>query len=377
VIVDHILAGNNIDTLKMLPDNYVHCCVTSPPYFGLRDYETAQWIGGDVKCNHVNNSNRDERPRRGLEGGLSTIGAATFYKTICGKCGAIRNDSQIGLEETPEAYIQKLVDIFREVKRVLRDDGTLWVNIGDTYAGSGNGGAHYPDATIGCKQGTSLGTINKPNLPQGKTYKGIKAKDLIGIPWALAFALREDGYYLRQDIIWHKPNPMPESVTDRCTKSHEYLFLFSKSKNYYFDNTAIREIAIENKDIGLLRGKSIVDDKIAWHSASIQKRKEENINSKTAGTGYRNKRDVWTVPTESLGVEHFAVFPQKLILPCILCGCPENGIVLDPFLGSGTTAVVAVKNFRRYIGCELNPEYIKIAEQRISDEMGLFNEVST
>ena len=290
-IHNRILPGNNIDTLKALSDNSVDCCVTSPPYYGLRDY------------------------------GI---------------------DNQVGLEETPEAYIKKLVDIFREVKRILRDDGTLWVNIGDSYAGSGKG------------EGS-------------KAKRGIKAKDLIGIPWMLAFALRNDGWYLRQDIIWHKPNSMPESVIDRCTKSHEYIFLLSKSARYYFDHKAIQEIA---QSPPAIRNK--LDEGYSGMLPNGSNRFSEGERLYGAD-GKRNKRDVWVVATEPSELSHFAMFPQKLILPCVLCGCPENGVVLDPFMGSGTTAVVAVKNLRRFIGCEINPEYIKIAEQRIANEMGLFN----
>jgi len=306
---NRILPGNNIDTLKTLPDNSVDCCVTSPPYYGLRDY------------------------------GI---------------------DNQIGLEETPEAYIQKLVDIFREVKRVLRDDGTLWVNIGDSYAGSGKGGATHPENAANYKQGTNKGLIGQRAVIN-VSWGNCKPKDLIGIPWMLAFALRDDGWYLRQDIIWHKPNPMPESVTDRCTKSHEYIFLLSKSLRYYFDSDAIKEPAIQ--------ADRVRNDLIGVKQEDIYNPGNRTFN----GSDTRNKRDVWVVATEPSGLNHFAMFPQKLILPCILCGCPENGVVLDPFMGSGTTAVVAVKNLRRFIGCEINPEYIKIAEQRIANEMGLFN----
>jgi len=322
-----ILPGNNIDTLKTIPDGSVDCCVTSPPYYGLRDYN----ING-----------------------------------------------QIGLEETPEDYIGKLVAVFREVWRVLHEKGTLWLNIGDTYAGSGNGSAHYPETTVGRIQGTNLGIVNRPNLPSGNVPAGCKPKDLIGIPWMLAFALRADGWYLRQDIIWHKPNPMPESVDDRCTKSHEYIFLLSKSARYYFDNKAIHEIAAYDgrKDTRMkgshkYSGKDIYP---TYKPQTFASRGHERWPTDEAGNFMRNKRDVWIVNNKPFTGAHFAVFPEKLILPCILSGCPENGVVLDPFMGSGTTAVVAIKNFRKYIGCEINPEYIKIAEQRIAGEKGLWDD---
>jgi len=310
MLVNTIIQGNCIETLKTLPDNYVNCCITSPPYYNLRDYN----------CN-----------------------------------------GQIGLEETPQEYIQKLVDVFREVKRVLSDNGTAWINIGDSYAGSGKGAANYPENAKLYKQGTNKGMLGATATLKCKT-PGIKNKDLIGIPWMLAFALRDDGWYLRQSIIWHKPNAMPEPVTDRCTKSHEYIFLLSKSARYYFDGNAIKETAVQ-KD-------RVRNDRIGVKESGIY----NPGNRVFKGSDTRNKRDVWIVNNKPFNGAHFAVFPEKLILPCILSGCPENGIVLDPFMGSGTTALVAIKNLRKYIGCELNPEYIKIAEQRIANERGIFDE---
>jgi DNA modification methylase len=326
---NRILPGNNIDTLKTLPDNSVDCCVTSPPYYGLRDY------------------------------GI---------------------DNQIGLEETPEAYIQKLVDIFREVKRVLRDDGTLWVNIGDSYNGSGKNSNNT-------KPSLSKNTACWSKITK---QKSMPSKSLIGIPWRFAFAMMSDGWILRQDIIWSKPSPMPESVKDRFCRSHEYIFLFSKRQKYYFDFQHALEPATgyDGRKVETTTRGSF--DEAVWSVPIGTKRQrwpQRGYAAKDGETGLteqhhgasiptnplRTKRDVWVVATEPSGLNHFAMFPQKLILPCILCGCPENGVVLDPFMGSGTTAVVAVKNLRRFIGCEINPEYIKIAEQRIANEMGLFN----
>ena len=222
-----------------LASKSVHTIVTSPPYYGLRDYGTAKWEGGDSECDHIQglDNPRSSRPAGRFHGGDDKF-ITTPYKDVCGKCGAIRIDEQIGLEQTPDEYIANLVTVFRECKRILRDDGTLWVNIGDSYSGSGNGSGDYrEDGASISKNDAKYGT-HKPGTPNG-----LKPKDLIGIPWMLAFALRADGWYLRQDIIWAKPNPMPESVKDRCTKSHEYIFLLSKSARYYYDNEAVKDSA--------------------------------------------------------------------------------------------------------------------------------------
>ena len=301
-----ILCGDSLEVLKTLPDQSVNCCVTSPPYYALRDY--------------------------GVSG-------------------------QIGQEQTPEDYINNLVLLFREVRRVLRDDGTLWLNIGDSYNGSGKGAMGDGSAAGGGKQktnkGTQIGNFKKTDV------NGLKPKDLIGIPWMLAFALRADGWYLRQDIIWHKPNPMPESVTDRCTKAHEYMFLLSKSSKYYFDNEAIK-----------------VPSKQDWGTRDRTKGKYHN-----EGTGLQphsgltksypmaNKRSVWSVTTKPYKGAHFAVFPPALIEPCIKAGCPDDGTVLDPFGGSGTTGQVALEQGKKAILIELNPEYIPLIEKRCEQRM--------
>jgi DNA modification methylase len=309
-MTNQIYQGDCIATMRTWPDACIQTCITSPPYYGLRDYG---------------------------------------------------HDGQIGLEETPEAFVAKMVEVFREVKRVLRDDGTLWLNLGDSYAGSGKGrnadGTHSEGGKQGTSRGTIEGVIKKPVLTAG-----LKPKDLIGIPWMVAFALRADGWYLRQDIIWAKPNPMPESVTDRCTKAHEYIFLLSKSSKYYFDNEAIKEPSVyhgidSRSDMGNIRynGKRTEGEASANGQQSFV-----TINET------RNKRSVWTVTTKPYSGAHFATFPPDLIEPCILAGCPEGGIVLDPFMGSGTTAHTALRAGRQYIGCELNPEYIKLASQRLA-----------
>ena len=279
-----ILQGCCIEILKTLEEKSIHSCVTSPPYFGLRDY--------------------------GVKG-------------------------QIGLEITPEEYVSKILEVFSEVKRVLRDDGTLWLNLGDSYAQNQSAGDRVTKYSP--KQKTSKGTYSS----EVKCPVGYKVKDLIGIPWMVAFALRSDGWYLRQDIIWHKPNPMPESVTDRCTKSHEYIFLLSKSPKYHFDHEAIKEKGVMSKG----------------DSAELEEK----------GYNTRNKRSVWIVNTKPFKEAHFATFPMDLIEPCILASCPENGTVLDPFFGAGTTGITCIKNKRNYIGIELNQDYIDIAKKRISD----------
>lgn len=268
-------------------------CVTSPPYYGLRDY--------------------------GHEG-------------------------QIGLEETPEQYISAMVEVFRCVWDVLEDDGTLWLNIGDSYAGNNSRASNNGRAGFG----------NAREKVVNRTGEGLKTKDLIGIPWMLAFALRADGWYLRQDIIWHKPNPMPESVQDRCTKGHEYIFLMSKSQKYYYDHEAIKEPVKE--DWGT---RDRANGKYHNEGTGLQPHSGLEKSYEMA-----NKRSVWSVPVKPYTGAHFAVFPSELIEPCILAGAPVGGIVLDPFMGSGTTAQVAQDLGRQYIGCELNPEYGKLQKKR-------------
>lgn len=312
-----IIQGDSLTKLRELPDGIVNCCVTSPPYYALRDYGV---------------------------------------------------DGQIGLEETPEKYISDLVDVFREVRRVLRDDGTLWVNIGDSYWGSGSRGVDATDnpTMAGKLQMGSKGTVNLSGVPKlTGNYNGIKNKDIIGIPWMLAFALRADGWYLRQDIIWQKPNPMPESVKDRCTKSHEYIFLLSKNPKYYFDSDVISEPCSRVTIEDFARRKKMGNKGKAGNGYGTVRpdliRSRENFVPKNHR---RNKRDVWSVPTKPIKEAHFATFPEKLIEPCILAGCPSDGIVLDPFFGSGTTGRTALKLGRKYIGIELNPEYIEICIRR-------------
>lgn len=283
-------------------------CVTSPPYFGLRDYG---------------------------------------------------HPGQIGLEQTPEQYIDAMVEVFRCVRDVLADDGTLWVNIGDTYnAYNGNRGR-----STSFQQATDEAL---PKLPKGAglTVPALKNKDLIGIPWMLAFALRADGWYLRQDIIWHKPNPMPESVRDRCTKAHEYIFLLSKSDRYFFDSDAMKEQAVSEKPAGNKRHKYA--DAYAAGESEEHRTKAGLLALTGVEWEKRNRRSVWSVATRPYRGAHFATFPPALIEPCILAGSRPGDIVLDPFMGSGTTAAVALQHGRQYLGCELNPDYGSLQQERIA-----------
>ena len=322
--------------MKIFPDESIQTCVTSPPYWGLRDYLV---------------------------------------------------DGQLGLEKTPEEYVKNMVEVFREVKRVLKKDGTLWLNLGSSYNGSGGAGGDYSKG--GLKEG-------QPKY-KGRNVDTFKPKDMVPIPWMVAMALQADGWWLRQDIIWSKPNPMPESVTDRCCKAHEYIFLLSKSAKYYYDNEAIKEPFADKRmgdpggggqyavdafsllgiQRGLSKGEWNADGKItgrnkrsvwtiedhntllAWLMEEHPKIADNYLNE--------NKKDVWTVTTKPFKKAHFATFPPKLIEPCILAGCPKGGIVLDPFSGAGTTAFVSAENNRNYIGIELNQDYIDIAEQRTNN----------
>ena len=331
----NLICGDSLEQLRRLPDCSVNMCVTSPPYYGLRDYGTGIWIGGDPNCPHKRlNKHTNVHTGHAQDGLRGSVGDA-IYKTVCPDCGAIREDNQIGLEETPEEYVNKLVEIFREVRRVLTDDGALWINIGDSYAGGAGRWGGVDNITD--KQVSNNGSLSEITTTRKWKHDTIKTKDLMGIPWMLAFALRADGWYLRQDIIWHKPNPMPESVKDRCTKSHEYIFLLTKSPKYYFDYEAIQEPSVGN--IGGV---------------------DKQCN--------RNKRDVWTVTPSHYKEAHFATYPQELILPCILATSRIGDTVLDPFSGSGTSGVVSILSDRNYIGIELNPEYNDMAKKRIEKE---------
>jgi DNA modification methylase len=322
--LNRIYNENCLSTMGRMPDGFVDCVVTSPPYWGLRDYG---------------------------------------------------HNDQIGLEKTPEEYVNKMVEVFREVRRVLKPSGTVWLNLGDSYNGSGGwGGNDMPSAIAGSKQTTNKGSHKQI----GSNVQSLKPKDLIGIPWRVAFALQADGWWLRQDIIWAKPNPMPESVKDRCTKAHEYIFLLTKSAKYSFDWEAIAEAAVYCgitgmdstgfKDPHSFNGKhrNLVEKGQRIHSMHKKRAKGEGEpNTK----GKRNKRSVWEIATEPFPEAHFATFPTKLPSLCILAGCPEGGIVYDPFMGAGTTALAAIKYGRPFIGSEISAEYCQIAEKRIKPHL--------
>jgi DNA modification methylase len=385
-----IKIGDCREKLKELPNNFFHTVITSPPYWGLRDYGTGKWIGGDPNCSHIAGKSRNDADRE--FGTKETL--TVQYRDVCKDCGAVREDNQIGMEASPEEYVRKIVRTFQEVKRVLRDDGTLWLNLGDSYSSGGR-----TSTTNQTVRGDKDYGVTRPPVSGS-----IKPKDLVGIPWRVALALQEDGWYLRQDIIWHKPNPMPESVKDRCTKAHEYIFLLSKSEKYYYDSHAIKEQSVDCLS---------------------------------------NKRSVWTVPVKPYNEAHFAVFPTELIEPAILAGCPPKicsecgtpyeremvtieiperetrdnmvgvipkrdktsrmnskdmkslvqedrgftkncscsgsktsaGRVLDPFGGSGTTALVADRHGRDATIIELNQKYVDIAENRLGSDAPLFTEL--
>lgn len=318
----NILNMDVMEGLKTLPDNSINCCVTSPPYWGLRDYGV---------------------------------------------------DGQIGLEDTPDEYVSRIVEVFREVRRVLCDDGTLWLNLGDSYTGVG-GGPNSGLAKLADKHAPRKNPRNQNRDDRGdvprvkrKLLAKHKQKSLLGIPWRVAFALQEDGWFLRQDIIWHKPNPMPESVTDRCTKAHEYIFLLTKNSKYYFDNNSIKEKSVTTVN----RKTPPTEEYKGGKTPSEVTGKMTNRGGKSLayaypnGIPFRNKRSVWTVTTKPFKGAHFAVMPQDLVEPCIKAGCPIGGVVLDPFAGSGTTLLVASKLGRDAVGIELNSEYVSIIKERL------------
>jgi DNA modification methylase len=424
-----ILKGDCLETLKSLDEQSINTCVTSPPYWGLRDYGTGEWVGGNADCLHKSAKKNADKTGGFTGKRIRKIGGSENNKYLkhkknCSDCGATRKDNQLGMEDTPEEFVENLVNVFKEVKRVLRDDGTVWLNLGDSYARTGGDsskkGRHWDDRE------------NNPNTGHNRYAKdiGLKQKDLVGIPWRVAFALQADGWYLRQDIIWHKPNPMPESVRDRCTKSHEYIFLLSKNPKYYYDNEAIKEDAKSaGKKSDGFKGRQ---GGAEYHATGGGIGSEEKIYNK------KNKRSVWTITTKPYKAAHFATFPTELIEPCVLAGCPEEicvdcgkpykrvmqkpkqleiernkrsglddrkvggvldkynrenppidlglqkqcdcetnetkgGTVLDPFGGSGTTGLVASKHNRNAVLCELNEGYIDIAEKRLNDGFDMFS----
>lgn len=436
-----LLHGDCRDVLRTLPDASVHCCVTSPPYYGLRDYGTAQWDGGDPDCDHlVKQAKRGNAGYTNGQGGsyASNLQAwgdrdvSSVYRDICGKCGARRIDRQIGLEATPGAFIATMVEVFREVRRVLRDDGTLWLNLGDSYSGSADSGGANGYRLNGAGNGRAGPAVRLQGLPQ----KGAKPKDLLMMPARVALALQADGWWLRSDIIWAKPNPMPESVTDRPTTAHEHVFLLTKSPRYFFDADAVRESALDRT------------------SGNVERipRADRGGNPNHPGgqcghipyesNGSRNIRNVWTIATAPYADAHFATFPPELAERCIRAGTSERGCcarcgapwvrqtdvsyvqnrtgktgraeptgsngwddgdypnlskvstttgwspscqcgadvvrctVLDPFAGAGTTGLVADRLGRDAVLIELNPAYSTMARNRIVADAPLFAEVA-
>jgi len=340
-----IIQGNNLDSLKNLPSQSINTCVTSPPYYGLRDYGTGTWIGGNENCPHKRTTKISKDTATGHKG-MSEQGHVVgdaIYKSVCPDCGAVREDQQLGLEDSPEEFVNNLVKLFQEIKRVLRDDGTVWLNLGDTYCGTGNKGSHTDPKH---KEGR-----NAQGVAINHKLDGFKSKDLIGIPWRVAFALQQDGWYLRQDIIWHKPNPMPESVRDRCTKSHEYIFLLSKNNKYYYDYEAIKEEATYK---GVKRG------------GSTNRYEQNNFGGDNKKYDTKNKRSVWSVNVKPFKSAHFAVFPMDLIEPCVLAGCPEQVCLEcnEPYLREVVTIKTEIPTERTNA---LSPDFIdgkKVIYQR-------------
>lgn len=438
-----IYTGNTLDVLRQLPSSKFQCVVTSPPYFNLRDYGTGSWQGGDPNCEHVGRVMRTGPA--GSTKQASNAGANSVTSGSC-RCGAIRVDQQIGLESTPQEYVDALVKVFREVRRVLRDDGVVFLNLGDSYAGSGKGG--NPEDSPHRKQATNVGSLIQPiklirRRPGAGRADGIiddrgqrnrdgticppdlKPKDLIGIPWRVAFALQDDGWWLRNDVIWHKPNPMPESTTDRCTSSHEYVFLLTKKSQYFWDQEAVKE-------------KGVIPAGTLGAKGSVERAMQFGVNARPPEymvyDGYRNIRDVWTINTEVYEGSHFATMPTKLVDICVRAGTSEHGCcstcgapwerdmqivgkapsgnarghgatpipdrmdlnvyqqmsnvkeqvgwiptcecrinhpvpcnVLDPFGGSGTTGMVAGLLARHATIIDLKPDYVQMAQRRITE----------
>jgi DNA modification methylase len=352
------LAGDCRLVLPILPERSVHCCVTSPPYWGLRDYGTARWEGGAPNCPHDPGGLR-QVPQTKHPAATTAIAAGGNRGAgrLCHRCGAVRIDAQLGLEETPEEYVANLVETFRQVRRVLRDDGTVWLNLGDSYASGGRPTRDPGRSTMHPAQPS--GTARAP------TPRGLKPKDLVGIPWRVAFALQADGWYVRSDVIWHKPNGMPESVTDRPTRCHEYLFLLTKRPRYFYDAAAIREPwAIATMQKHARSGYRRVFTNQSHGVRPGQPARHRPGWAAVRSPGFRNKRSVWTVGTQSYRGAHFSVFPPDLIRPCVRAGCPVGGTVLDPFAGSGTTGVVAEQEGRNAILIELNPVYVALQRDR-------------
>jgi DNA modification methylase len=374
-----VLLGDVRKRAKDVPRKSIHTVVTSPPYYALRDYSTGRYEGGSPDCDHLHDNPRQDHSKgrllgRGAQG--AALAARTPMRSFCTKCGAIRVDEQLGLEESPEEYVEKMVSVFREVWECLRDDGTVWLNLGDSYS---HGGCGSRDAGRWPKQ-----SRNDHMPTHHKKHSGRKPKDLIGIPWLVAFALQRDGWYLRSDIIFGKNNPMPESIKDRPTRAHEYLFLLSKKSSYYYDYEAIKEPVTGTAhprgggvNPKARRGKNESADAGFVGSAARRQqgfnerwrvKQNESFSASVKDlVPLRNKRDVWMIGSQPYRGAHFATMPPKLVEPCVLAGAPRGGTVMDPFNGAGTVGLVSWQNGRSYRGIELNPEYVRLTYQRMRD----------
>jgi DNA modification methylase len=450
-----LYVGDVRAVLRELPDASVDCCVTSPPYWGLRDYGTGTWDGGDAGCDHVHKAARGDAGRLSTDSRLGVnpapVDTPMQFREECGKCGATRVDRQIGLEASPDEFVAEMVAVFREVRRVLAPHGTLWLNLGDSYAGGGGAGTQGAGGQMADRSIVSARESRPRGGLQGGTRTvdvslgagsapGLKPKDLCGIPWRVAFALQADGWYLRADIIWAKPNPMPESVTDRPTKAHEYVFLLSKQPRYFFDQEAVREANQLAPGNGWNQSARVVGEIRGDGEHAQGKRGTHGLTDLVSG---RNVRSVWEIATQPYPDAHFATFPEALPERCIKAGCPEQvcvtcgeprvriverelvatrgninpaakrdggplvassadhsggvygryevetlgftdcghgnyrtGVVLDPFMGSGTTALVARRLGRRSVGVELNEAYAALCARRLQ-QLSLFAEEQT
>jgi site-specific DNA-methyltransferase (cytosine-N4-specific) len=367
--------GDVLDVLPTLPAESVNCVVTSPPYYGLRDYGTGTWEGGGADCAHAKplgdsplNANFNERWGNSSGQRKQETAKTQQFRDVCGLCGARRVDQQIGLEASPAEYVETMRAVFAEVRRVLRPDGVLWLNLGDSYySGRGNPGEGDVDTKQPARRGW-IRTLDKP----GQDWA--KPKDLLGIPWRVAFALQDDGWTLRNDVIWAKPNAMPESVTDRLSTRHEHVFLFSKSRRYWFDLDPIREAAATADRAGPRRSYA------PGSASSMREGEHQPMRGPFAGLPLneagRNPGDVWTIATQPYPGAHFATFPPELARRCIAAGCPPDGAVLDPFTGSGTTLMVARRLLRKSVGIELNSAYCELIVDRIGQPIFDFGEAT-
>ena len=403
-----ILHGDCREVLPTLAAASVQCVVTSPPYWGLREYGTATWHGGNITCDHAVSEIRTdlglaalgERYRGG--GKKQTEVGKLYARGECPKCGALRIDRQIGLERTPDAYVAALVDVFHEVHRVLRDDGTVWLNIGDCYAtGAGAVGDHPGGGEQGARCADNRGTHTAENSdkaaprlrqigpmtqPNRMHLPGMKPKDLLLMPSRVALALQADGWWVRSDIIWHKPNPMPESVTDRPTSAHEHVFLLAKAERYFFDAEAVKEQSVTNdprrpygsQGAWQMDGRP-VEQRHGGELRAPANRKRGEFSGKTNAmqfTETRNIRNVWTIATNPYPEAHFATFPPELAERCIKAGSRTGDTILDPFAGAFTTGLVADRLRRDAVGIELNGEYVAMAQARIERDAGMFAEIA-